>query len=203
MRFDNRSANRQADSHPIPFGREEALEELRQMIWSDTRAGILNLGAKNSGTQTQCPDSMSALCALAHRLHRIHREIREWCCRKLPEKCSFTGLLPFIVGISARQIPDIAAISGIRGGGIRQLGVIGGRQGLEAISQICPVRRRSGADQLANPVFGVARHCCDASKHRDAHTERQQPRGEAGASTVSATCGPAYPLLASDARGLR
>ncbi len=26
------------------------------------------------------------------------------CCRKLPEKCSFTGLLPFIVGICARQM---------------------------------------------------------------------------------------------------
>jgi hypothetical protein len=34
------------------------------------------------------------------------------CCRKLPEKRSFKVLLPFIIGISARQIRDIAAISG-------------------------------------------------------------------------------------------
>jgi hypothetical protein len=34
-------------------------------------------------------------------------------CRKLSEKCPFARLLPFIIGISARLIPNIAAISGI------------------------------------------------------------------------------------------
>jgi hypothetical protein len=77
------------------------------------------------------------------------------CCRKLPEKCSFTGLLPFIVGISARQISDIAAISGIRGARIWQLGVIGGlRPPGSLIKQNLDSAGRTVAPERACKVVG-------------------------------------------------
>jgi hypothetical protein len=61
------------------------------------------------------------------------------------------------------------------GNGSWQLGVTRAQKGLEAVQQARLVWRRNGADQLADPIFGAARHGCHPSKHRDPQTERQHP----------------------------
>jgi hypothetical protein len=82
---------------------------------------------------------------------RARHDARLSCCRKLPEKSSFTELLPFSAGTFRPKIPDIAAISGIWDPISRQFGVIREREGLEAVQQARLAWRRRGTDQLADP----------------------------------------------------
>ena len=50
MCFDDRSAHRQPDAHAAGLGREEALEQPRELLGRDARASIGDLDARRSGS---------------------------------------------------------------------------------------------------------------------------------------------------------
>ncbi len=76
MRFDDRAADRQANTHSIFSGREEALEEAVEILWSDAWT-IIIYGDDDLPVPVLSAHDNAALSRrrVSHRLSRIHGKI--------------------------------------------------------------------------------------------------------------------------------